>query len=81
MPTYTYRCPEGHEWDEIRSIEGSEASEAPCPVCMEATTGPAGLQPGQSIPTVGRKVPSTFSVSFKGRGWTPTFYPNTRGNK
>lgn len=77
MPTYTYRCPEGHTWDEVRSIEGSETSEAPCPVCTDAASGPAGLQSGQTLPAVGKKIPPTgVSAHFKGRGWTPKFYPN-----
>ena len=83
MPIYTYRCPNcGHEWDEVRSLtEESQASVDPCPVCTEGASGPAGLSPGQPVPVVGTKVPSSFSVKFVGSGWTPTYYPNQRGNK
>jgi len=73
MPIYTYRCPEGHTWDEVRTIEGSEASEEPCPECTRA-------QSGQAIPAHGKKVPATgVSAHFKGTGWTPKFHPNQRG--
>lgn len=79
MPIYTYRCPEGHEWDEVRSIEGSETSQEPCATCVEAATGPRGLTAGLVVPQPGRKVPSPVSASFRGPGWTPKFYPNRKG--
>lgn len=82
MPTYTYQAPCGHRWDEIRSSEGSQVSETPCPTCLEADRAQGELNSTRGLPpTYGRKIPSTFSVSFRGRGWTPTFYPNQRGNK
>ena len=65
MPTYTYRCANSHEWDELRTVEGSEASEAPC-----ATCGQAGTK------TVSNSPPAAH---FKGRGWTPTFHQNRKG--
>ena len=79
MPIYTYRCSEGHEWDEVRSVEGSEASEESCPECTRAASGPDGLRSGQAVPAFGRKVPSTgVTPIFKGGGWTPKFYPNKK---
>lgn len=77
MPIYTYRGPCGHEWDEVRTIEGSEASQESCPVCTAATSGPSGLQSWQALPALGKKIPPTgVTPIFKGEGWTPKFYPN-----
>jgi predicted nucleic acid-binding Zn ribbon protein len=76
VPVYTYRCPQGHEWDEIRSIEGSQTSEEPCPTCLEALN-PAidlGLPYNGTPAERGKKVPSQVSVKFVGRGWTPTHF-------
>lgn len=68
MPTYTYRCPQGHEWDEFRSITtGTDVAESSCPVCP-VTEGVGA--PGFKV------VPSSVSIAFKGKGWTPKFYPN-----
>lgn len=70
MPIYTYRCPEGHEWDEPRALnDDTSASSTPCPECTPLEDGGA---------VRGRKVPSQFSVSFKGPGWTPKFYPDRK---
>jgi len=45
MPTYAYRCPEGHEFDRVQKI--SEPAGATCPQCGRAAqriiTGGAGL--------------------------------------
>lgn len=84
MPIYTYRCPRGHEWDEVRSITGSEVSQDPCPTCVEAIDSRGLSEAFEVAPGVedlsdlaGKRVPpsSAPSVSFKGRGWTPTHYP------
>lgn len=73
MPIYTYECTEGHRWDEHRATaEGSEISEGLCPSCPSSEDGG---------PQYGTKVPATFSVSLKGRGFTPTHYPNRKENK
>ena len=47
MPTYGYRCPEGHEFDRFsRSMSGA-ATELPCPECGKVSarlvSGGAGL--------------------------------------
>lgn len=77
MPIYTYQCNEGHEWDEVRTIAGSETSQEPCPKCTSATSGPSGPASGQALPALGKKLPPTgVTAIFKGGGWTPKFYPN-----
>lgn len=84
MPTYTFRCNEGHEWDEQRTLdEESKTSLTPCPVCTDATSGPAGLISGQALPPEhGKKVPSSgVSVHFVGRGWTPPSHFPGRNHK
>jgi len=81
VPVYTYRCEAGHEWDEVRPIEGSQISQEPCSACMEAID--AG---GHDLGTqsdfsefAGKKVPARASVSLKGPGWTPKFFPQREG--
>ncbi len=79
MPIYTYRCPAGHEWDEVRAIEGSEVSEDACPACREKYSG---MVDGEAflVAAFGKKVPPTgVSASFKGQGWTPKFYAGRKG--
>lgn len=72
MPIYTYECPQGHRWDEVRSLkgEGLEVSEDCCAACGPDETG---------VGTGGRRVPSTASVRIP--GGTPTHYPNMKENK
>ncbi|HKU60639.1 MAG TPA: zinc ribbon domain-containing protein [Gemmatimonadales bacterium] len=45
MPTYEYRCPEGHQFEKFQKI--TEKPRAKCPVCGKAATrvisGGAGL--------------------------------------
>ena len=45
MPTYAYRCPEGHEFDRVQKINAPPG--ATCPQCGQAAqrviTGGAGL--------------------------------------
>lgn len=82
MPIYTYRCAQGHTWDEVRSIEGSETSEAPCGACLEAADARGHELLEIDLPDfAGRKVPAQVSVSFRGKGWTPTHYRNRKDNK
>ena len=70
MPLYTYRCPEGHTWEEFRTLStGTEASEDCCPKCPQV----------EGCFTGGTKVPSQVSVILRGRGWTPQFFPNREG--
>jgi putative FmdB family regulatory protein len=58
MPTYEFRCPEGHEFEKFyRSISGSE-SEAACPVC--------GLR--------AERMMSAAGFAFKGSGFYLTDY-------
>lgn len=86
MPIYTYRCPQGHTWDEVRSYEGSETSQEPCRTCLEGldragvdldNTGEPGHEDLSEF--AGKKVPAQFGVAFKGQGWTPKFHPNQKG--
>ncbi|MFN8572814.1 MAG: zinc ribbon domain-containing protein [Gemmatimonadaceae bacterium] len=59
MPTYEYRCPEGHEFDHFfRSISAAQA-EMPCPVCGKVGT---------------RKVSGGAGLVFKGSGFYITDY-------
>ena len=82
MPFYTYQCPTGHRWDEVRSIHGSETSQDPCPTCVEGLPepGPEDEEPDWSQ-FHGRRVPPDTppSVKFVGAGWTPKHYPNRSG--
>lgn len=80
MPIYTYRCEKGHEWDEVRSIEGSETSEGPCETCVEGCNDSATVKtfielcPQDWQWLFGRKVPARPSVKVV--GGTPIHYPN-----
>lgn len=38
MPTYDYRCPEGHEFDRFFRKISDAVSELPCPVCGKTAT-------------------------------------------
>ncbi len=59
MPTYEYRCPEGHEFEHFyRTMAGAEA-ELPCPVCGK---------------TAQRKVSGGAGLVFKGSGFYITDY-------
>lgn len=82
MPIYTYKCAQGHTWDEVRPYEGSETSEEPCRTCLEAADRIGVEVYNEELPGLaGKKVPAQFGVSFRGNGFTPTFYPNRKGNK
>jgi len=81
MPIYTYECPEGHTWDEVRSIEDdTQVSEEPCEACMEALSGDEFQYRviEQSL-THGRKTVAQVTVRLSGPGWTPKFYKNRMG--
>jgi putative FmdB family regulatory protein len=47
MPTYEFRCPEGHEFEKFYRKISDAVSELPCPVCgkpaMRLVSGGAGL--------------------------------------
>jgi putative FmdB family regulatory protein len=59
MPTYEYRCPEGHEFEQfVRSIREG-AAELPCPVCGKVAV---------------RKVSGGAGLVFKGSGFYITDY-------
>jgi putative FmdB family regulatory protein len=59
MPTYEYRCPEGHEFEHFyRTISAAQA-ELPCPVCAK---------------TAQRKVSGGSALLFKGSGFYITDY-------
>ena len=58
MPTYEFRCPQGHDFEKLyRTISGAEA-QAACPVCGE----PA------------ERVMSATGFAFKGSGFYLTDY-------
>ena len=59
MPTYEYRCPEGHDFEQfVRSIREG-AAELPCPVCGKIAV---------------RKVSGGAGLVFKGSGFYITDY-------
>lgn len=59
MPTYEFRCPDGHEFEKFyRKISGA-ASELPCPVCGKIAT---------------RQVSGGAGLLFKGSGFYVTDY-------
>jgi len=58
MPTYEFRCPDGHEFEKFyRSISGAE-SEAVCPICGK----------------VAERFMSAAGFAFKGSGFYLTDY-------
>jgi putative FmdB family regulatory protein len=58
MPTYEFRCPNGHEFEKFyRTISGAEA-QAACPVCREAA----------------ERIMSATGFAFKGSGFYLTDY-------
>lgn len=59
MPTYEYRCPQGHEFEKFyRKISGA-SSELPCPECGQPAT---------------RQVSGGAGLLFKGSGFYLTDY-------
>lgn len=59
MPTYEFRCPDGHEFEKFyRKISGA-AFELPCPVCGKVAT---------------RQVSGGAGLLFKGSGFYLTDY-------
>ena len=59
MPTYEYRCPQGHEFEKFfRSISAAESS-LPCPTCGEIAT---------------RQLSAGAGLMFKGSGFYLTDY-------
>ncbi len=59
MPTYEFRCPQGHEFDKFyRSMSGAPL-EAPCPVCGKIAE---------------RQVSAGAGLVFKGSGFYITDY-------
>jgi predicted nucleic acid-binding Zn ribbon protein len=84
MPIYTYRCPKGHEWDEVRGSTESETSDEACSECeIHAAELGDPITDGQRESWMGRRVPSSSppSARFIGTGWTPTHYRNRKDNK
>ena len=58
MPTYEFRCPQGHEFEKFyRSISGAEA-QAACPVCNQLS----------------ERMMSATGFAFKGSGFYLTDY-------
>jgi hypothetical protein len=73
-PVYTFECPLGHQWDEVRGLaEDSALSADPCQTCLEAPPGAVGDI--ERAPH-GRKVVAQVSVKLSGHGFTPKFFPN-----
>jgi putative FmdB family regulatory protein len=59
MPTYEYRCPDGHEFEEfVRTISAAQA-ELKCPVCGK---------------TAARQMSGGSALLFKGSGFYITDY-------
>jgi putative FmdB family regulatory protein len=59
MPTYEYRCPDGHEFEQFVRKISQAASELPCPVCGK----PAA-----------RRISAGAGLVFKGSGFYITDY-------
>ena len=70
MAVYTYECPEGHRWDEFRSMTDdlSFVSEEPCAAC---STGCGDPECCQNDVSYGKRVwnPGDMRPVFVGRGW------------
>ena len=59
MPTYEYRCPEGHEFEHFFRTISAGTAELACPIC-----GKVGI----------RKVSGGSALQFKGSGFYITDY-------
>jgi putative FmdB family regulatory protein len=59
MPTYEFRCPNGHEFDRFYRKISDAASELPCPACGAAAT---------------RQLSAGAGLLFKGSGFYLTDY-------
>ena len=59
MPTYEYRCPEGHEFEHFYRKISDSASELPCPECGKIAT---------------RRLSGGAGLVFKGSGFYLTDY-------
>lgn len=79
MPIFTYRCIQGHEWDELKS-EGTQTSANPCQTCLENadTRAVDELHPVELWDLAGTKVPARATV-MPIKGGTPKFYTNRKG--
>ena len=66
MPTYEYRCPEGHEFDRFYRKMGDAASELPCPQCGKPAT---------------RQLTGGAGLVFKGSGFYLTDYGKNANRK
>lgn len=59
MPTYEFRCPQGHSFDKFFRTMGAATSEMPCPECGE---------------TAARQISGGAGFQFKGSGFYLTDY-------
>jgi putative FmdB family regulatory protein len=59
MPTYEYRCPQGHQFEQFFRSMNSAASEMPCPECGQVAE---------------RRVSGGAGFVFKGSGFYITDY-------
>lgn len=81
MPTYEYRCSEGHEFEKQQSIKDEPLKE--CEVLFELTipafTNPDGsmsliTKPGHKCTAPVERLISKTSFVLKGGGWTGKTY-------
>jgi putative FmdB family regulatory protein len=66
MPTYAYRCPNGHEFDHFYRKMSEATQTLPCPTCGE---------PGV------RQVSGGAGLLFKGSGFYITDYKRNNGSE
>lgn len=59
MPTYEYRCPDGHDFEKFVQKISMASSELPCPVCGK---------------TAARRISAGGGLVFKGSGFYITDY-------
>ena len=59
MPTYEYRCPDGHDFEKFTLKISDAQAELPCPTCGQAA---------------GRRVSAGGGLLFKGSGFYITDY-------
>jgi putative FmdB family regulatory protein len=59
MPTYEYRCPDGHDFEQFFRSMNSAAAEIPCPICGKPS---------------GRRISAGGGLVFKGSGFYITDY-------
>jgi hypothetical protein len=66
MPIYVYRCPDGHE---VEDIQPYDVEYVPCAYILDGTDPPTEERCGK----MAHRVPATGLMVYGGD--TPTFYP------